>query len=289
MTDAVEKPIRIRDLGPLMERFDVFLVDQFGVLHDGQAPYPGAVKALSGLKAAGKKVALLSNSGKRSRPNESRLAKLGFPVGSWDLFLSSGEVAWRRFAGSREAGQNYDGSRCLLLSRDQDRSAIEHLDIQIAGGGEEADFVLIAGSEGDRISLEDYRALLAPAAARAAPAVCTNPDKIMLTAAGPCFGAGRIAELYEELGGKVTWIGKPFPEIYRAALADLGKPDPSRVVALGDSVEHDVAGAIGAGLAAALVRSGILAGMTEIELQGVFGRHGVTPDYLLDGFVAPRG
>jgi ribonucleotide monophosphatase NagD (HAD superfamily) len=48
------------------------------VLHDGQAPYPGAVDALSGLAAAGKKVALISNSGKRSAPNEERLVSLGF-------------------------------------------------------------------------------------------------------------------------------------------------------------------------------------------------------------------
>ncbi|TGQ96366.1 TIGR01459 family HAD-type hydrolase, partial [Mesorhizobium sp. M1C.F.Ca.ET.204.01.1.1] len=84
-------------IAALAERYGVFLLDQFGVLHDGQAPYPGAVEALSTLKRAGKTVVLISNSGKRARPNEDRLLKLGFEVGSWDHFVSSGEVAWRRF------------------------------------------------------------------------------------------------------------------------------------------------------------------------------------------------
>ena len=82
--------------------------------------------------------------------------------------------------------------------------------------------MIIAGSQADKVSLDDYRQLLAPAARRGAPCVCINPDKLMLTAAGNAPGAGRIAEIYQELGGDVTWIGKPFPEIYRAA-ADLSR------------------------------------------------------------------
>ena len=76
----------------------------------------------------------------------------------------------------------------------------------------------------DKVSLADYRAALAPAARRRTPCLCTNPDKVMLTASGNAPGAGRIAEIYEELGGAVTWVGKPFPEIYRAAaeLARIG-------------------------------------------------------------------
>ncbi|WP_292218771.1 TIGR01459 family HAD-type hydrolase, partial [Mesorhizobium sp.] len=73
----------------LAERYDVFLLDQFGVLHDGQQPYAGAVEALSALKRAGKTVVLISNSGKRAEPNERRLKKLGFEEASWDHFVSS--------------------------------------------------------------------------------------------------------------------------------------------------------------------------------------------------------
>lgn len=268
----------IRDLA---ERFDVFILDQFGVLHDGTAPYPGAVEALVRLKQAGKRTLLLSNSGKRSAPNEARLAKLGFVPGSWDHFLSSGEVAWQSL---RKQLSNESGLRCLLIARDGDRSAVEGLPLTLVDTGEEADIVLLSASEGDRYDLDHFRLLLQPAAARGIRCLCTNPDKIMLTPVGPRFGAGRIADLYAELGGEVAWIGKPFPEIYAAALDMLGNPDPTRVVCVGDSIEHDIAGGQGAGLRTALVMTGVLGTSSQAERDRLFEEHGATPDFLVRTF-----
>lgn len=268
----------IRDLA---DRFDVFILDQFGVLHDGVAPYPGAVETLVRLQEVGKRTLLLSNSGKRSAPNEARLAKLGFVPGSWDFFLSSGEVAWLSLRKQLPDGGEL---RCLLIARDGDRSAVEGLPLTLVETGEEADIVLLSASEGDRFDLDHYRWLLQPAAARGARCLCTNPDKIMLTSAGPRFGAGRIAELYAELGGEVTWIGKPFFEIYAAALDMLGNPDPARVVCVGDSIEHDISGGQGAGLRTALVMTGVLETSGQAEREQLFTEHGATPDFLVRTF-----
>jgi HAD superfamily hydrolase (TIGR01459 family) len=272
-------PRAISGIGDLIDRFDHFLLDQFGVLHDGQRPYPGAVETLQRLRDADKQVLLLSNSGKRSAPNEARLVKLGFVPGSWAHFLSSGEVAWRQLNASSEERQ-----RCLLIARDGDTSAIDGLPLDLTATGIDADIVLLSASEGDRYDLDHYRERLAPAAARRVKCLCTNPDKIMLTAVGPRFGAGRIAELYEELGGPVTWIGKPFPQIYAAALELLGNPDPSGVVCVGDSIEHDIAGGAGAGLATALVTTGVLADLDQRGREALFAEHGARPDYLMPAF-----
>lgn len=277
-------PPELPGVAALAARFGIFLIDQFGVLRGGQKPYPGAVEALDKLKQAGKRIVILSNSGKRAAPNERRLELLGFRRESWDLFLSSGEVARRLLGGELGVPPRPAGTRCLLLARDGDESAVEGLDLAMVDTGEEADLVLIAGSEGERRDLGHYRALLEPAALRGVPALCTNPDKIILTADGPKFGAGRIAELYESLGGPVEWIGKPFPAIYDAALDLLGRPDKAEVVAVGDSVEHDVAGAQRAGVAAALVRSGIHADLDAAELGALFGAHAAAPDFILPGF-----
>lgn len=265
----------------LADRFDIFVLDQFGVLLDGVGPYAGAVETLSRLKSEGKRVLLLSNSGKRAAPNEARLLRLGFAPGSWDHFLSSGEVAWLSLQASL-AGK--PDMRCLLIARDGDQSAIEGLPLTAARTGAEADMVLISGSESDRYDLDHYRRLLEPAAARGAVCLCTNPDKIVLTHGGRRFGSGRIAELYAELGGTVTWIGKPFPEIYAAALDLLGNPDPARVVCVGDSIEHDIAGGRGAGLATALVTTGILAESSQSEKARLYAEHGAVPDFLLRTF-----
>lgn len=280
-------PVTVPDLADLAARFHIFLIDQFGVLHDGTAPYPGAVDALARLKARGKTVVLLSNSGKRAVPNEKRLLALGFAPESWDVFLSSGEVAWRDFAGELGAPRLPAGTRCLLIARDGDRSAVEGLGLTLVDNGAEAEIVLLTASEGDRFDLDHYRALLEPAARAGVRCVCTNPDKIMLTPVGPRFGAGRIAELYEELGGIVAWIGKPFPAIYQAALHATGHPDPARVVGIGDSIEHDIAGAKAAGLSAALVRSGVLAELAPADLDALYEAHGARPDYVLPAFLFP--
>jgi len=279
---SVKRIERLDGMGLLTERYQVFLLDQFGVLHDGQAPYPGAVEALSALKRAGKTVVLISNSGKRASPNEDRLLKLGFAAGSWDHFVSSGEVAWRSFNDMAASGKLRPRTKCLLISRDKDRTAIEGLPFVLTETGEDAELVLISASEGDSYDLDHYRELFASAAERNVPCFCTNPDRIMLTAVGPRFGAGEIADLYESLGGSVTRIGKPYPAIFDAALALAGQPERGSVVCIGDSVEHDIAGGNGAGVATALVLGGILADTPDLD--AVFDEQQAWPDYITASF-----
>lgn len=278
-------PMTISGIAEIAERFDAFLIDQFGVLRDGKGPYPQAAETLVRLKQAGKTIIILSNSGKRSVENDRRLAALGFDAGSWDWFLTSGEVAWRLLQSeSRQAGEK--GMRkCLLISRDGDTSPLDGLELARTERGEDADFVLLAASEGDVHPLSFYEALLAPAARRRVPCLCTNPDKIMLTKNGTAFGAGRIAELYEELGGTVRWIGKPFPDIYAAARDFLGAVAPEKICCIGDSIEHDIAGAADAGLNSILVTTGILEAASDAQRQILFAEHGATPDFILPGFV----
>ena len=276
-------PAMINGLHELSGRFDAYLIDQFGVLRDGRGPYPRAAETLRQLKASGVRIVILSNSGKRSAENDRRLAALGFDRDSWDWFLTSGEVAWRLL--QAEAGAGDGKRRCLLISRDGDTSPLDGLAFERAESGEDADVVLIAASEGDLHDLSHYEALLGPAAKRGVPCLCTNPDKIMLTRQGTAFGAGRIAELYEELGGTVRWIGKPFPDIYRTARAFLGDIDPSRVCCIGDSVEHDIAGATQAGFRSILVKTGILSGASPQMLEQLFNDHGSRPGTVIDRFI----
>ena len=274
--------IHLDTVDALAAAYDVFLVDQFGTLHDGTTLYPGAAAALARLRARGKRIVLLSNSGKRVAANARRMARLGIGPDAYDLFLTSGEVAVQMLAaGQIEAARG--ATRCLLLERSGQGLALDALNMT-ASPPETADLVIIAGSEGERRSLDWYADLLAPLARRGVPAICVNPDRTMLTPGGPAFGTGRIAETYAALGGDVTWIGKPYPAIYQAALAALGDPPRSRVAGIGDSVEHDIAGARAAGCGAWLVRAGIIAGWDDAAIAAECGRRGVMPDGLLEAF-----
>jgi HAD superfamily hydrolase (TIGR01459 family) len=267
-------------LAQIAPQYDAFLIDQFGVLRDGRGPYPEASATLVALKALGKKIIILSNSGKRSEENSVRLAELGFQRESWDWFLTSGETAFRIM--EKEAAGPM--RNCLLISRDNDTSPLDGLDIQRTEDAAEADIILIAASEGDVYPMDHYEALLAPAAAKRIPCLCTNPDKVMLTRKGTAYGAGRIAELYETLGGTVRWIGKPFPDIYRLAEDFLKGIPKDRICAIGDSVEHDIAGARDAGFASILVTTGILAETSDEERQLLFEAHRAAPDFVLPMF-----
>jgi HAD superfamily hydrolase (TIGR01459 family) len=272
--------VRLRDLAG---RYRLFLVDQFGVLHDGVAPYPGAVEALDMLKASGATVVILSNSGKRSASNMARLAKLGFEARFYDWFLSSGETAHGMLARGAVPGLSHRPGSVFIIARDRDTSPIDGLGIDLADAPDAADLILIAGSEAPVIGLDQYRALLAPAAAAGVPALCINPDMTMLVPGGMAFGAGRIARTYEEMGGRVIWIGKPYPAIYRYALSQMGL-EASAAVGVGDSIEHDIAGAAGVGAAGALVLSGIHAEDSAEALAAHAAAIGVTPDWILPSF-----
>jgi HAD superfamily hydrolase (TIGR01459 family) len=267
----------------LIGRYDVFLVDQFGTLRDETRVYPGAVEALLRLRASGARVVILSNSGRRAAVNAARMLDYGIPGDAYDLLVTSGELGWRLLAEDR-APVGRGARRCLILERTGHGSLLHGLRIAPVADGARADLVIIAGSDGDRRPLEFYASLLRPAASAGVPALCLNPDRTMLSPVGQVFGAGRIAELYQELGGTVAWIGKPYRDIYDFVLAALGDVDRARVAGVGDSIEHDVAGAQRAGLHGWLVRTGIAEGLDDAALRVEAARVEAQPDGVLERF-----
>ncbi len=267
-------------LRSLAGRYDAFLVDQFGVLLDGSAAYPHAPEALRWLAATGKSVILLSNSGKRSEPNAQRLVRLGFDRTSFRLVLSSGEAAHKVLLHRNLAS----GTPVWLHARDGDMSAVEGLPVTLVEDPADAAFLILAGSQADTIGLECYAALLALAAERRVPMLCSNPDLDMLTPQGRRPGAGRIAALYQRLGGPVELVGKPHPLIYSEAARLLPGVPPRRILCIGDSPAHDIAGGQTAGFATALVRTGIHAALDDDARRELCKAEGAIPDHVLDRF-----
>lgn len=249
----------IKGLSEIIEGFDALLVDQFGVLHDGRRAFPGARDALDRAAARGAPIAALTNSGKRSAANAARLERLGFPTSLFQGVISSGELAHGRIAAMLASGEIAPGARAVIIARDGDRGLMDGAPLTEAALGEDADLVIIAGAEPEKMSREAYREALAPLARRDAPALCANPDHVMYVDGRADFGAGVIAADYEAAGGAVEILGKPGAAMFAAGLAALGDPDPSRVLMIGDSPAHDVAGARAAGCAALLITEGVQA------------------------------
>jgi len=262
-------------------QFDGFMIDQYGVLHDGHTPYPNAVAILRALKQQNKPVIIMSNSGKRSSANRVRMTHLGFTPDLYSHFVTSGDVAHQRV---QEQSTSAQPQRCLLIARDNDQSAIEGLHLELVEQAAQAQLVIIAGSKGDIHPQQYYKDLLKEAASQRIPCLCTNPDKLMLTTQGLSFGAGQIAQWYEQMGGVVQWIGKPYPEIYRFARQFVSTIDSDKILCIGDSLEHDIRGGCDAGMKTLFVKGGIHESMQEPQLSEFMTVHHAYPDYQIPLF-----
>ncbi len=276
-----QPPRAVTGLSAIAADYDLFLLDQFGVLHDGSAPYPSALRALAGLRQAGKHVLVLTNSGKRAAVNLARLHGMGFAPASFDGLVSSGEVAWRMLSAGELGAPFIAGACAYIVGKRGDDYGFTGLGLEFVSDPGSADCLLILGSDAPKRSLDDEIQALAAAAARGIPALCANPDITMLTATGPQPAPGAIAAAYAALGGPVTYIGKPHAAIYRQCLRLAGALSSARVLAVGDSLAHDIFGAQHFGLGTALVRTGVSIGLSDLELATEMTGHHVSPDFLL--------
>ncbi len=239
----------------LIAGYDALICDVWGVIHDGQTAYEGAGDALARYRASGGTVLLLSNAPMPSSWVEKVLQEKRVRRDSWDAIVSSGDIA---LAHIKELGYTH----VFHIGTERDLPLFETM-TAAAAPFEDAQAIVCTGLEDDRNeTAETYRPLLERALARRLPFVCANPDLIVDVGGDllPC--AGVVAELYERMGGDVYWAGKPHAPAYRLALTKLaeirgGQPDPARILAIGDAVRTDIAGAGAAGLAALFIAQGI--------------------------------
>ena len=269
-------------LEDLVDQFDAFFIDQFGVLMDASGPYPFAIDAIKRLSEYGKPIVLISNSGKRAKKNCDRLERLGFDLNLFTAVITSGEVAYWTIKNKFEDSV-FIKLKIYLISKDSDTSPIDGLSCKTTENTYDADYLIIAGSESDTKPLSYYTSLLEPMANKGVPAFCTNPDLVMLTPNGTAFGAGLIAKEYEDMGGSVTWFGKPHPLIYKFALNKIPKIEPHNVLCIGDSIEHDIRGSFNANCSSALVKTGIAATNKEEELIKSLN-FSDTPNFIIPAF-----
>lgn len=253
----------VSGLAGLAGRFAGFIVDQWGVLHDGSRLYPHALDALRRLKEAGARVVLLSNSGRRLDFNRRRLSAMGLEEGLVEAVVTSGETGWSLL--HERAAEPYRSlpDRCLLWTEGRDRSILDGLEIEAVADVDDAGFVLLAGIPVDRTPA-DLEPDLARARKRGLPMICCNPDRVVVTAVGVIAATGSVAARYEELGGTVHYVGKPHPAVYERCFAALDLPR-ERILAVGDSLEHDIAGGAGAGLRTAMIMGGIHAAAFDLD------------------------
>jgi HAD superfamily hydrolase (TIGR01459 family) len=278
-------PRLIKSVKVIAQEFDCFLIDQFGVLHDGKAPFPGSTELLRWLRSQKKLVVLLTNSAKSAAANTARLAELGVSLDVFDGMLTSGDLARRTILAGRLPTPFRSGARVLVIGKRDDDYELDAAGLQAVQPGEACEFVLFAGSSVPEISIETYREQLAPPAKGGIPGLCCNPDFTMLTPSGPQPGCGALANLYRELGGTILWIGKPEVSFFEEAGMLFEPMLPRRTLVIGDSLDHDILGAKRAGLRSVLVRTGVHQQLRHAELVDRMRQIGAIPDFVVRSLI----
>jgi HAD superfamily hydrolase (TIGR01459 family) len=250
----------------LADDYDGFILDLWGVIHNGIKPYPGALDCMKRL--VGRPVLLLSNAPRRAESVQRTLRRLGIEDALYTRILTSGEATWQALRDRTDPWFASLGPRVYHLGPARDRGVMAGLDLEIVTAPEHADFVLNTGPDDERETsdLAGFTPELAACLRANLKMICANPDLEIVRGDQRILCAGALAAWYAERGGDVRWIGKPDPAIYERALSMLNLP-ATRVLAVGDSLRTDIAGAAAARLDSAWVLSGIHAA----ELGGDLG------------------
>jgi HAD superfamily hydrolase (TIGR01459 family) len=258
------------------------LCDVWGVLHNGITAFRETGEALSRFRAGGGTVVLISNAPRPGEFVQRQLDRLGVMRSAYDGIETAGDVT-RTVVAARA------GERVFHLGPPRDRPIFAGLDVRFAPA-ESADYVVCSGLYDDESETpDDYRELLGRLRDRALLMVCANPDVVVERGDRLVYCAGAIADLYVQLGGEVLYAGKPHRPIYDQALAKAAAlrgeaPRRDQVIAIGDSVRTDLAGAAGANIDFLFVTAGIhaeeLGGRDDPDpaaLNRIFAAAGLVP------------
>jgi HAD superfamily hydrolase (TIGR01459 family) len=281
---------QIAGLSEISDRYDLILCDIWGVLHNGVASFAQASEALVSFRRRGGAVILISNAPRPSPPIARQVLKLGVSPDAFDAVVTSGDVT----IGLME---QQSGDQVLHIGPERDLSLFEAV-AETTGvrarlvSLDHAQYALCTGLRNDETeTLEDYEPELRAMAIRDMAMICANPDIVIHRGDALIYCAGALARRYEELGGSVVYAGKPYAPIYDRALALAehirGAPiEKSRVLAIGDGMRTDIAGAVRAGLDVLFVTGGIHRSLHKetldtpadpTELQRLCDENGVWP------------
>lgn len=284
----------INALSDVSSRYDALFVDLWGCVHNGVEALPGAVSALQAYRAGGGTVVLVTNSPRPRKGVETQIRDdFGVPDDCWDAIATSGDSArsamfqgavgqkvWFMGQWDRDAG--FFEPLHLLESP----LPIERVDLEQAEG------IVCCGPFDPMADPGENRAQFLYAKQKGLKLLCANPDIVVDRGDVREWCAGALARLYTDMGGESLYFGKPHPPIYdlaRRRLAAMDKLVPdSRILAIGDGIHTDIAGAMGEDIDSLFISGGLAASETktahhpeESALKAYLDREMLDPTYTI--------
>ena len=275
----------IENLNQIADNYDHFILDIFGVLHDGIRPFPDAVATLRALKKAGKQTCLLSNSPRLADGAAGQMETMGITRDLYDHILTSGEATHYALKERPDAFHQSCGDQCWFIGNHIVAEVFTGLEIDLLDSPKGASFILnsIPGTAPpQRAAFIDN---LKTALDNDLPMICSNPDLVVHIGDDLYECAGTFAKIYEDMGGNVLYHGKPYAPVYERCHALLDNPEKSRICAIGDSLHTDIAGANDFGIDGILNLAGIHREELTPEALENLNDQPHQPCYVVNGFV----
>lgn len=281
----------INNINEISNDYQYYIFDVWGVVHDGQTAYDGAIKAIKELRAKNKKICFLSNAPRRAFKVENILQKFGITTDLYDFVMSSGEATYLFLEENQNNNYQQYGQKYFYIGPQKDIDLLEGLNYQITNNASEADFAITTGFDDDHSTIEEKLPQIKDAIANNLKLICVNPDLIVIRQSGlEMLCAGVIAKEYLKLGGQVQYFGKPFDEVYKTTCKLFGSNiKKSEILAIGDGLETDIKGANDFGIDNLLLTGGILANKINnnldssqliVELNNICDNYQTYPSYV---------
>ena len=230
-----------------IDKYDLFLVDLWGTVHDGRKLYNGIIDTLAEIKNKDKKIYFFSNYAKVSDYTIKLLNELGMPNELYDSVITSGET----FLYDLKKGKFANKKVFNIVSNYE----IDQFGLDVVKSVEDADLAVLAGNH-ESVNLTSFLRL-GEAKFQNKPVLCLNPDICTVKGEKLVPEAGLLGKYYELIGGDVIYYGKPYKRIYEYALEIAGITNKNKIIAIGDNIDTDIKGAKDFGIDNYLVKTGI--------------------------------
>lgn len=280
----------IESLDEIAASYDALYCDLWGCVHNGVEPFAEAVEALRRFRAGGGIVMLVTNAPRHRKSVAVQLGRIGVPEDCYDDIATSGDSARAAmFTGAV-------GEKIYFIGEDHDQSFFDPLKLIENPVSvtkvplDEAEGIVCCGPFDPHADPDDMRPEFLYAKQKGLKLLCANPDIVVDRGERREWCAGKLAQIYTEMGGESLYFGKPHPPIYdlsRRRLVALGRDVPqSRILAVGDGIHTDIAGALGEDIDSLFITGGLAAAETDTtyqpdpeKLDAYLAREGVPTTY----------
>jgi len=250
-------PQKLKGISEISDKFDVYFIDLWGVIHNGVQCYPEALKVLEKLKEQNKKIVLISNAPRPAAVVKVFLETIGLKSSGYDFLVTSGDIT-REYISLNSSKKNF-----YHLGPTRDIDLFKDLNVSLTSK-EECEEIICTGLVSDEEEkLQDYKTLLDFFLNKKIPLICANPDEVVARGEKIVFCAGALANQYKQEGGVVRYFGKPYSEIYSFALKkirahkDFKDKKEINTLVIGDNIKTDIKGANLSNLDSVLILNGI--------------------------------